>query len=135
MTRADLANARRLLGLLIWKGDDLAEVEKSMREMVEEIERLRALIGSPSTTATLTSISLEAAHQVERWGVEHDAGKRRQDWITLISYLLGKVAAAHFDLDTDKLKHRVVTIAAACLNWLRAENGEATPMRPGIGET
>ena len=98
-----------------------------------EVERLRMLINTPRTDDFFEAVRNEAAHQIERWGVDHDAGKRREDWITLLVYLAGKVTKAHYDRDDKKLKHHVVTVAAVCLNWLRAENGESNAMRPGVG--
>lgn len=98
----------------------------------EEVERLRTLIDTPRTDDFFEAVRIEAAHQVERWGVDHDAGKRSEDWITLYMYLLGKAAKAHFDGNRDKLLHHVITVAAVALNWHRNATGENTRMRPGV---
>lgn len=95
-------------------------------------KQLAARVSTPHTGEFVESVALEAAHQIERWGVEHDAGKRREDWITLVTYLLGKIALAHFDRDDEKLKHRIVATCAALLNWYRAETDDTREMRPGI---
>lgn len=97
-----------------------------------ELDEIRSVIGSPTTDDFFSSVRNEAAHQVDRWGVDHDAGKRPEDWIALLSYLLGKATKAHYDGDVEKMKHHIVTISAVCLNWLRALNGESTRMRPGV---
>lgn len=97
-----------------------------------EIDRLTALINTPGTEEFFVSVRLEAAHQVVRWGVEHDAGKRPEDWITLFMYLLGKAAKAHFDGDRAKLEHHVITVAAVALNWHRHMTGVSMLMRPGV---
>ena len=107
------------------KGDAIA--------LAHEARRLSALINTPGTDDFFAAVRHEAAHQIERWGVEHDAGKRPEDWCTLLLYLLGKAAKAHFDGDRDKLLHHVITVAAVCLNWHRAETGVSTAMRPGVG--
>lgn len=98
-----------------------------------EVERLNGLINTPRTFEFFDAVRFEAAHQIERWGVEHDAGKRPEDWITLFVYLHGKMAKAHFDGDIEKLKHHIVTSAAVAMNWIRNLNGETTAMRPGVG--
>lgn len=101
--------------------------------LIEEVKRLKSIINTPRTDEYFEAVRNEAAHQIERWGVEHDAGKRPEDWIALLTYLTGKATKAHYDNDLDKLKHHVVTVGAVCLNWLRNINGENTLMRPGIG--
>jgi hypothetical protein len=89
---------------------------------------------TPKTDDFFSAVATEAAHQIARWGVDHDAGKRAEDWIALLVYLVGKAAKAHYDADDAKLKHHVVTVAAVCLNWLRNLNGETKAMRPGVGD-
>ena len=98
-----------------------------------EVARLTLLINTPRTDDYFEAVRIEAAHQIERWGVQHDAGKRPEDWVTLLVYLLGKAAKAHFDGDRDKLLHHVITVAAVALNWHRNVTGENTAMRPGVG--
>lgn len=99
---------------------------------LQEIRETRKLLNTPLLDNFIEAVKLEAAHQVERWGTDHDAGKTASDWITLLIYLVGKAVKAHYDRDTDKLKHHVITTAAACLNWFRALTGEDTRMRPGV---
>lgn len=98
-----------------------------------EIARLNALINVPGTDDFFANVRHEAAHQIERWGVEHDAGKRPEDWCTLLLYLLGKAAKAHFEGNEEKLLHHVITVAAVALNWHRNATGAHTAMRPGVG--
>jgi hypothetical protein len=97
-----------------------------------EVSRLTLLINTPRTDEFFEAVRIESAHQIERWGVEHDAGKRSEDWVTLMIYLLGKAARAHFDGDQPKLEHHVVTSAAVALNWWRHLTGVSTAMRPGV---
>lgn len=115
--------------------DDDREIDRLEREneyLRLENQRLTALINVPGTDDFFVNVRNEAAHQIERWGVEHDAGKRPEDWCTLLLYLLGKAAKAHFDGDREKLLHHVITVAAVCLNWHRNVTGESTAMRPGV---
>ncbi len=129
------------------RGDRIAELEgmferamKERGEMYEcmsaiaaERDRLLALVNSPKIDDFFEAVRVESAHQVERWGVEHDAGKRPEDWVTLVTYLMGKAAKAHFDGNRDKLTHHVITLAAVALNWHRNITGESRMMRPGVG--
>ena len=103
-----------------------------MPKLLDEVRQLRALINSPRIDEFFAAVRIEAAHQVERWGVEHDAGKRPEDWLTLYTYLLGKAAKAHFDGDRDKLLHHIITVAAVAMNWHRNATGENTRMRAGV---
>lgn len=115
------------------------EVPSSVRslglELAAETTRLLALINTPRTDEFFEAVRIEAAHQVERWGVEHDAGKRAEDWISLFIYLLGKAAKAHYSGDRPKLEHHVITSAAVALNWWRNLTGVSTAMRPGVAES
>ena len=103
------------------------------RAAINEIRETRKLLNTPLVDDFFAAVRNEAAHQVERWGVEHDADKRSEDWITLFVYLLGKAAKAHFAGDRDKLLHHIITVAAVALNWHRNATGENTRMRPGVG--
>lgn len=114
------------------KAEDIAV--SSCATAQAEVERLLALINTPRTDDFFEAVRIEAAHQVERWGAEHDAGKRAEDWIALFMYLLGKATKAHYDGDRAKLEHHVITAAAVALNWHRNLTGVSTAMRPGIGE-
>jgi hypothetical protein len=110
----------------------IEDVERENARLWREINRLNNLINTPRTADFFEAVRIEAAHQIERWGTEHDAGKRPEDWISLLVYLTGKAIKAHYDSDEEKLKHHVVTVAAVCLNWLRNINKENTAMRPGV---
>lgn len=99
-----------------------------------EKERLAGLIDTPEILDFVKAVQLEAIHQRERWGSQHDAGKTDEDWFWLIGYLAGK--ALHnppkAGKDWDELRlHRIVTVAAAACNWHAAVLG-LTNMRPGI---
>lgn len=100
---------------------------------IEERDRLRALIDTPEILDFVRAVQLEAVHQRERWGSDHDAGKTDADWFWLIGYLAGKAlhnpGVTPADA-TEKKLHRIVTVAAAAANWHAAHLG-TTNMRPG----
>ncbi len=98
----------------------------------DELERLRALVNTPELHDFSRAVVLEAAHQRERWGSDHDAGKAPEDWFWLLGYLGGKALAAHSSGNTDKALHHTISSAAALANWHAAISGTHTAMRPGI---
>jgi hypothetical protein len=102
----------------------LLDMVERQRGRVVELERL---INNPHTDDFLEAVRLEAAHQQERWGAEHDVGKADVDWFWLIGYLAGKAVNK-----PEKRLHHIITTAAACMNWHAHLTGEKTNMRPGI---
>lgn len=84
----------------------------------DEVARLQSLINTPHTFDFMQAVQLEAVHQRERWGSEHDEGKTDADWFWLIGYLAGK--ALH---KPENQLHHIITTAAACLNWHAARAG------------
>lgn len=110
----------------------------------EEFDRLRALINTPELVDFAKAVHLEAAHQQERWGSEHDSGKEPEDWFWLIGYLAGKALSswkfANLVEEKDpglaqqlreKALHHLITTAAACNNWHAQILGKSN-MRPGL---
>lgn len=112
--------------------DRIEPIVEHMLSLRARVAELEAAINTPRTDEFFAAVRNEAAHQIERWGVEHDAGKRAEDWLTLYHYLLGKAAKAHFENNRQKLLHHVITVAAVALNWHRNLTGEHTAMRPGV---
>lgn len=92
----------------------------------EEVARLTALLNTPEVLDFAKAVNLEAAHQRERWGTDHDAGKTDEDWFWLVGYLAGK--ALH---KPEKRLHHLIACAAALANWHLYTVGK-TNMRPGI---
>lgn len=102
-----------------------------MRE--ELVEAIRSeVINTPETADFMAGVPLEAAHQRERWGVDHDGGKTPFDWFWLIGYLAQKAADAAVRGDVDKAQHHTISTAAALANWHLALSGGDNRMRPGI---
>lgn len=90
------------------------------------------LLNTPELHSFSEGVTLEALHQRERWGADHDAGKTPADWFWLVGYLAGKALHAQTSGNTDKALHHTISTAAALANWHAAITGEHTAMRPGI---
>ncbi len=88
-----------------------------IQKLVSEVRRLRSLIWTPHTDDFLTAVRVEAAHQRDRWGENHDQDKSDQDWFWLLGYLAGK--AIRPEQTQEKRLHHIITTAATCLNWHR----------------
>jgi len=100
--------------------------------LLKQIDRLDGLLNRPEVSDFLKGVPLEAAHQVERWGVQHDQGKAPLDWFWLIGYLAQKAATAAIGGDLTKAKHHTISTAAALANWHAQLSGGGNLMRPGI---
>ena len=99
-----------------------------------EVDRLRARLNTPERHDFSAAVALEAAHQRERFGADHDAGKTPEDWFWLLGYLGGKALAAAIVGNIAKAKHHCISSAAALANWHAALNGDNREMRPGLSE-
>ncbi len=121
--------AARLTAEKAWDGDLLDSATKEIARLEAENKRLLALINTPVITDWFDGVRIEAAHQQERWGSSHDAGKSPLDWFWLIGYLAQKVVSA----DTpEKALHHTISTAAALFNWYQEISGTDNRMRPGI---
>lgn len=117
----------RLQRLVARKDAELAEKNARLLE-------LEGRINTPHTADWFEAVRLEAAHQVERFGVQHDDGKNPQDWFWLLGYLSGKAVAAALLGDDEKAKHHTISSGAMLLNWFRQLAGDSNAMRPGIAD-
>lgn len=125
-------------------------------EAAAELRRQHALLNTPELLSFRDGVVLEAAHQRERWGNDHDGGKTPEDWFWLIGYLAGRSLSHHKEAERltqqmgthpgpivamvfedqikyhrEKAVHHCITAAAACANW-HAAVLELTNMRPGV---
>lgn len=97
-----------------------------------ENARLSNLLNTPQLHDFAQAVTLEAAHQRERWATSRDAGKTPEDWFWLLGYLGGNALRAAKAGDTPKALHHTISTAAALGNWHAALSGSDTTMRPGI---
>jgi hypothetical protein len=111
---------------------DLRALLEALKPMIAERERLLALLNTPEVDDWAKGAILEAAHQRERWGADHNAGKSPFDWFWLVGYLAQKAAASAVAGDTEKAKHHTISTGAALANWHLSLNGTDTRMRPGV---
>ncbi len=88
----------------------------SVRALAKELRRLKSLIWTPHTDNFLEAVRIEAAHQKERWGDDHDKMKEDQDWFWTLGWLAGKAVRSE---SQKKRLHHIVTSAALLLNWHR----------------
>lgn len=109
------------------QGREYIDLQEECDRLRSELTCLQSLINTPHTADFMEAVQLEAIHQRERWGTEHDSGKTDADWFWLVGYLAGK--AIH---KPEKQLHHIITTAAALLNWHAAKTGADTRMRPGI---
>lgn len=119
----DAGDSNRYLEALPPPHRELARVKTRLAE-------IESLLTTPVIDDFMKAVPLEAAHQVERWGVAHDAGKTDADWFWLLGHLAGK--AMHPDQPFEKQLHHLITSAAMLLNWYGHKMGARTEMRPGI---
>jgi len=106
--------------------------DAALATVAAERDALLAKLNTPELHDFAAGVVLEAAHQRERWGAEHDVGKAPADWFWLLGYLGGKVLKALEAKDLDKALHHTISSAAALANWHAAISGVNTAMRPGI---
>lgn len=109
----------------------IQELRRSEMNARSEVARLGALVNTPELVDFARAVRLEAVHQRERWGTDHDGGKTPADWFWLLGYLSGKALAAHLAGNHEKALHHTISSAAALANWHAAILGK-TNMRPGI---
>lgn len=95
----------------------LAQISEELGASKAEAERLRALLNTPELEDFAKAVPLEAAHQRERWGTQHDAGKGPEDWFWVVGYLAGKALRSHVEGNAEKAKHHTITCAAVLANW------------------
>lgn len=93
------------------------ELPPDVAAKLDELARLRTLLDSPQVSEFIEAVRVEAAHQVERYGAEHDQQKSPADWFWVLGWLGGKAVQAATLGDHEKALHHVITSAALLLNW------------------
>lgn len=95
---------------------------------MDRIEYLEKLINNPEINDFLEGVKIESAHQIEKWGEEHEADKYPHDYSLVLDKLKGKQALAIWDKDLEKYKHHLITMAAVCFNAHRQISKEGTKL-------
>lgn len=83
----------------------------------KKYENLRALVNRPHIKHFLLSATLEAAHQRDRWGEEHDQSKNPEMWFWSIKHLASKALVAYKAGDLGKAKHHTISSPALLAHW------------------
>lgn len=128
--------------LIEYRGDELNDMHNTLAGHIATLEaslaqerqargELEKKLNTPELHDFAQAVVLEAAHQRERWGVEHDVGKQPADWFWLVGYLAGKALASHIGGNTDKALHHCISTSAALANWHAALKGDSNTMQPG----
>lgn len=114
-TPEEIALAKRVADASGWSGWVRQIIVKEVLTAIMEVRE--KLINAPETKSFMVGVPLEATHQRERWGDNHDADKGPLDWFWLIGYLSQKAATAAIEGDIEKAKHHTISTAAALANW------------------
>jgi len=99
------------------EGVEACIVCAELTQLKSERDRAESLINNPEINNFIEGVKSEAAHQVKRWGENHDGLKTPEDWLWLLAYLSTKATQASRYGDKEKYLHHIVTCAAACFNW------------------
>src|SRR5258708_4428357 len=71
----------------------------------EALEKYKASLDHPELEDFAKGVVIEAQHQRQRWGDDHDTTKEPEEWFWLIGYLAGKGLRSQRDGDMEKFKH------------------------------
>lgn len=112
--------------------DCIGDIQQERDQALARIAELERLLNTPETADFDKGVPLEAAHQIGRWGPEHDAGKTPADWFWLVGYLAGKCLASHIAGNQEKALHHTISTAAVLRNWHNAIATGSSVMRPEI---
>jgi hypothetical protein len=93
------------------------EQQAEIDRLAARLKELETILNTPEYERFGSALQAEAAHQVYRWGVEHDAAKSAWDWFWTLGYLGSKAAHASLARDWEKAKHHTITAAALLANW------------------
>ena len=81
------------------------------------VEAYKKSLDVPELEDFAKGVLIEAQHQRQRWGNDHDIEKEPQDWYWTVGYLCGKALRSQLDGDMKKFKHHLITGAALMANW------------------
>ncbi|MBC7169062.1 hypothetical protein [Phenylobacterium sp.] len=121
-----------VVGWLPFHDPSPSEAQAQIGVLEARLAELNSLLNAPELRDFAYGAVLEAAHQRERFSVDHDAGKGPEDWFWLVGYLAGKALRSAIAGDLDKALHHCISTAAVLANWHAALLGADNRMRPGI---
>lgn len=107
-------------GLAVIKDGDVPKCKKHAESTITRLRAVEKTINTPQTKDFIEAVRNEAAHQLNRWGGEHDDSKAPEDWMWLLGWLISKAVQ-----QPDKRLHHIVTSAAALAQWHRQESEPA----------
>lgn len=113
----------------------LSENEDYQLSLQNRLNEAHELLNAPELHDFSRGVVLEAAHQRQKWGAEHDAGKHPTDWLFLLGFLGGKACQAVLAGNKEKALHHCISSAAMLANWhalILSDDMQAFSMRPGI---
>jgi hypothetical protein len=84
---------------------------------LEAVEEYKKSLDVPELEDFAKGTIVEAQHQRQRWGDEHDTSKEPEEWFWLVGYLAGKGLHAQRAGNMEKFKHHLITGAAVLANW------------------
>lgn len=90
-----------------------------MDEAAIRADERKRILNTPELRDFADGVVLEAEHQRERWGADHDADKSAWDWFWTLGYLGQKAAGAALSGNREKALHHTITAAALLANWHR----------------
>ena len=100
--------------------DKAKALQSENKRLLAREKELEGLINTPEIDDFIKALPLEAAHQKERWGKEHDLIKNPFDWFWLVGYLAQKAATAQVAGDMEKARHHTISTSAVLFNWFKA---------------
>jgi hypothetical protein len=134
MSKEEIEKQRVLKTLKSDYGWDLELLDDETKQTCEAllhyaIKAIKSeLINTPEINDFVSGVKAEAAHQTDKWGVDHEENKYPHDYALVIDKLKGKQALAIWDKDIEKYKHHLITMAAASFNAHRQISKDGTNM-------
>lgn len=103
------------------------------QELLDEVRRMYAILDANEYLDVWRALDTEVKFQRAKWNAAHDARKSDLDWHWLIGWLSSKAVLNPDEKPGSVAKrcHRIITIAAAAINWHAHVLGR-TDMGPGV---
>ena len=86
-------------------------------ELKKKYEYVMRLVNTPELNDFAQGVVMEAIHQNNRWGPDHDREKTPLEWFWVLGHLANKATFYLLAGDYSKAKHHLISTAALCNNW------------------